>query len=675
MFYQTVLCSLVPTKEDIEQLLVYIQTQNSIKHTIYKWKYLIDIYCGRDAISTDLYKLALPYAQTNQLLIFLDSKKQPITFEWEIKSKRRSLRRKLDEKLRFQKIRNDLYPHQIDLEKGNAKFCNYPAKILLYKYSNTPNDLEGVDKVNHIFNKTLTNSAIKGFEASLHHSVPTIFELIQNQYPIEPVLVAGIYCRLLRGELLNDLSDSVILACSFILDHDNYLGFKFREDEEPKLCEAIRDEIISRGLKKTVINEMFIPQFKTDAARIEGLHWVYGEDADELSIDTIVDLLNTYPKMHNETKDRFIDTLINNDELTRVNNLIISNVEAIINIDENIEINSRWLSLLSIIDNKSFIHYLICAQYTKSIFWQLKETYHESRLTKNPKMSLTLMSWIAYRFSYPFPKTDMPTGVFSGNQHPYDASNFITFCLTEVSNVTTFDAQAELRKLKNCVHSSYTVFITNLLAEQSNNIRDANYQAPMITDLLNIFQNKAPLECKDLKALILELLAEIQSKVKSSELDSYKMFYEDGKNKNPRKPHGENYCRDRLADLLKPYVEPYQFRLDTEKDMPDDKRADLVCNSSKMQLPIEVKGQWHDDLWTAMNDQLGDLYLKEYQSKGQGVYLIFYFGENTTKNPKRNDEYKPQSALQLQECLTACVEEKYKEGIDVFVMDLSIEAT
>ena len=675
LFYQTVLCSLVPTKEDIEQLLVYIQTQNSIKHTTYKWKYLIDIYCGRNAISADLYKLALPYAQTNQLLIFLDSKKQPITFEWEIKSKRRSLRRKLDEKLRFQKIRNDLYPYQVDLEKGNAKFCNYPAKILLYKYSNTPNDLEGVDKVNHIFNKTLTNSAIKGFEASLHHSVPTIFELIQNQYPIEPVLVAGIYCRLLRGELLNDLSDSVILACSFILDHDNYLGFKFREDEEPKLCEAIRDEIISRGLKKTVINEMFIPQFKTDGVRIEGLHWVYGEDVDELSIDTIVDLLNTYPKMHSETKDRFIDTLFNNDELVRISDLIITNSESI-NIDDgNIEKSSRWLSLLSIIDEKSFVYYLRCSQYPKSVFWQLKETYQETRLTKNPKMSIRLMSWIAYRFSYPFPNTNRPTGVSSGSRNSWQASEFITFCLSETSNITTLEAQIELKKLKDCVHSSYTTFITNLLAEQANNIRDANYQAPMLADLLNIFQNKAPKNCKDLKSLILGLLDEIQKKVKSSELDTYKMFYEDGESKEPQKPHGENYCRDRLTDLLKPYIETYQFRLDTEKDMSDDKRADLVCNSSEMQLPIEVKGQWHPNLWTAMNDQLGDLYLKHHESQGQGIYLIFYFGKNTTKNPKRNDEYKPQNALQLQECLTACIEEKYKEDIDVFVMDLSIEAT
>jgi len=290
-------------------------------------------------------------------------------------------------------------------------------------------------------------------------------------------------------------------------------------------------------------------------------------------------------------------------------------------------------------------------------------------------MSITLLSWIAYRFSYSFPKTDMPTGGFSGSRHPYDASNFITFCLTEVSNITTFEAQAELRKLKNCVHSSYTVFITNLLAEQSNNIRDAHYQAPRLADLLNTFQNKAPENGKDLRSLILELLDEIQSKVKSSELDSYKMFYEDGKNKNPRKPHGENYCRDRLADLLKPYVEPYQFRLDTEKDMPDDKRADLVCNSSKMQLPIEVKGQWHDDLWTAMNDQLGDLYLKEYQSQGQGIYLIFYFGENLVKRPKRNGKYKPQNAQELKESLTACIKEKYKEGINVFVMDLSIGET
>ncbi|MCH1783113.1 NACHT domain-containing protein [Psychrobacter glaciei] len=675
LLHHTVLHSVVPNKENIRQLLAYLQLKNVTELTVYRWKYLIDIYCGRDAISDELYKLALPYAQSNQLLKYLDSKKKPIIFEWDIKRKRRSLRRELDEKLRFQRIRNDLYPHQVDLENGDAKFCNYPAKILLYKYSNTPDDLEGVDKVNHIFKENLTNSAIKGFEASLHYSVPNISELIQNQYPIEPVLIAGIYCRLLRGDSLSDLSDDVILACSFILDHDNSLGFKFHGDEEPKLCETIRDEIISRSLKNTVINEMFIPQFQTDCTRIRGLHWVYGEDVDELSIDTIVNLLNTYPKMHSETKNRFIDTLINNDALTRIDDLIIANVKAIPNIDENIETNSRWLSLLSIVDNKKFPHYLRCAQYPKSIFWQLKETYHESRLTKNFKMSLTLMSWIAYRFSYSFSKTDMPTGGFSGNRHPYDASNFITFCLSEISNITTFEAQVELRKLKNCVHSSYTVFITNLLAEQANNIRDANYQAPMLDDLLNIFQNKAPLKCKELKTLILELLDEIQKKVKSSELDTYKMFYEDGENKNPQKPHGENYCRDRLADLLKPYIEPYQFRLDTEKDMSDDKRADLVCNSSEMQLPIEVKGQWHPDLWTAMNDQLGDLYLKEYQSQGQGIYLIFYFGENVTKKPKGNSNYKPQNALELKRTLTVCIKEKYKEGIDVFVMDLSLEDT
>lgn len=675
LFSQTSLSSLMPSHEDIEKLLLYIQSKNVTEHNINIWKHLINLYCGRDVISDDLYRLALSYARKNRLLEYLNSKKNPIIFDWEIKDRRRSLRRKLDEKLRFQKFRNDLYPHQTELEAGKAKFCNFPATILLYKYSDIPDDLEDIDKIKYIFKNSLTESAIKGFEASLHSLVPTISELIQNQYPIGPVLIAGIYCRLLRNESLSDLYDDVMLACSFILDYDSYLGFIFHEDRKPKLCETIKNEILSRGLKQTIINEMFIPQFQTDGALIQGIHWVYGKDVDQLSIDTIVYLLNTYPKMHSETKNRFIDALINNDALTRIDDLIIASVEAITNIDEDLETNSRWLSLLSIIDVKSFLHYLRCAQYPQSIFWQLKETYHESRLTKNLKMSLTLMSWIAYRFGYLFPNTGMPTGGFSGSRHPYDASNFITFCLTEVSNITTFEAQTELRKLKNCVHSSYTVFITNLLAEQANNIRDAHYQAPKLTDLFNTFQNKAPENCKDLKILVLELLEEIQSKVKASELDSYKMFYEDGKNKNPNKPHGENYCRDRLADLLKPYIEPYQFRLDTEKDMPDDKRADLVCNNSEMQLPIEVKRQWHNDLWTAMNDQLGDLYLKEYQSQGQGVYLIFYFGETLTKKPKSNNVYKPQNAMQLQEYLTVCIEEKYKQGIDVFVIDLSIGKT
>jgi len=675
LFYQTILYCLIPTKEDIKKLLAYVQKRNVTEDNITKWKHLLSLYCGRDAISDNTYQLALPYAQRNRLLDYLNDKKQAIVFDWEIKDKRRSRHKKLKKRLRLKEIRNSLYPHQAALEQGEAKFCNYPARILLYKDYDIPEDLLGVEKVKYIFRDSLSNSAIKGFEASLHNPVPTIFKLSQNYYPINPVLIAGIYCRLLRNESLSDLSNDVILACSVILDYDSYLDFRFHDDESPKFCEAIRDEVVKRGLKKTIIDEIFIPQFQTDGALIKGLYWVYGKDVDQLSIDTIVYLLNTYSKIHPEAKRQFVDTLINNDELTNISELIAANVKATFNDDEYTEESSRWLSLLSIINEKKFLYFLPCTQYPKSIFWQLKETYHESRLTKNPNMSLTLMSWIAYRFSYPFPNTSMPTGGFYGNRHPYDASNFITFCLTEISNITTFETQAELKKLKNCVHSSYTIFITNLLAEQANNIRDANYQAPRLADLLNTFQNKAPENCKDLKSLLLELLDETQKKIKSSELDSYKMFYEDGKNKRPNTPHGENYCRDRLTDLLKPYIEPYQFRLDTEKDMPDDKRADLVCNSSEMQLPIEVKGQWHPDLWTAMNDQLGDLYLKEYQSQGQGIYLVFYFGENSTKKPKINGKYKPQNALELQEHLTASIDEKYKEGIDVFVMDLSIEAT
>ena len=677
LFNQTVLYALVPTKEDVEKLLIYIQKQNVTEDNISKWKHLLSLYCGRGIISDEIYRLALPFAQHNKLLDYLNNKKKFYLSDCEIKDKRSGRRRRIDKRLKYKKIRNNLLPYRNKLERGDAKFCNHPAYILLYSDYDIPQDIQAVEQVKYVFGDSLTDSILKGFEASLHNSVPTISELTtQKRYHIEPVLIAGIYCRLLRNETLSDLSDNTILTCAVILDYDRYLGFTFYDNESPKLCETIRDEIVTRRLKKTIIDEMFIPQFQNDGAIIKGLYWVHGKNVDKLSIETIADLLNTYPRIHSEARNQFIDTLINNDELIKISDLIIEKAQLIDeNNDDHIEEYSRWLSLLSMIDEKSFLNYLRCAQYPKSVFWQLKETYHETRLTKNLRMSITLMSWIAYRFSYLFPKTDMPTGVFSGSRHPYDASNFITFCLLEISNITTLEAQAKLKKLKNCVHSSYTIFITNLLTEQANNIRDANYQAPMLADLLNVFQNKTPENCRDLKTLILELLDEVQKKIKSSELDSYKMFYEDGKSKNPKIPHGENYCRDRLADLLKPYIEPYQFRLDTEKDMPDDKRADLVCNSSEMQLPIEVKGQWHDDLWTAMNDQLGDLYIKEYQSQGQGIYLIFYFGENTTKKPKKNDEYKPQNSLQLQEFLTACIEDKYKEGIDVFVMDLSIEAT
>ena len=553
--------------------------------------------------------------------------------------------------------------HISQLEAGSLQYCVTVAEVLLDDHRDIPKELKPLDKLEYYLGETLKESAIKGLKSSLGNSYPTANDIVdlhilQNKiYRSEVVLMAGIYCRLIEEETLDDLADGVILSASMIYDLYYYIHFNLDVD----IGRAIKTQIIARGLKNDLINIMIKPQFKAKSEVIHGWHWLDSSD-DDFTIKTVIALITDYKYENNHNLYKLISILASNKALS---NLELLTKEKLANpkfTNLNEFKQSIWLALYSYFHPQKFLK--LVKSYVAleaGIISQIEHLYK----AMNVKPSLAISAWIVEEYSSLFPIAD----------DPFDKSEFIKKCLLAISSNTSFEAQQILIELKNKSDTSYTVFITNLIAEQANNIRDTNYKAPMLTDLLNIFQNKSPANCKDLKALILELLDEIQSKVKSSELDTYKMFYEDGKSKSPKKPHGENYCRDRLADLLKPYVEPYQFRLDTEKDMPDDKRADLVCNSSEIQLPIEVKGQWHNDLWTAMNDQLGDLYLKEYQSQGQGIYLIFYFGENTTKNPKGNDEYKPQNALQLQECLTACIKEKYKQGIDVFVMDLSVEVT
>lgn len=80
-----------------------------------------------------------------------------------------------------------------------------------------------------------------------------------------------------------------------------------------------------------------------------------------------------------------------------------------------------------------------------------------------------------------------------------------------------------------------------------------------------------------------------------------------------------------------------------------------------------------------MNDQLGDLYLKEHQSQGQGIYLLFWFGQNVAANRTLNTtafnktgiSEKPNSAKELKSFLDDRIEDKYKDGIEIYVMDIS----
>jgi hypothetical protein len=87
-----------------------------------------------------------------------------------------------------------------------------------------------------------------------------------------------------------------------------------------------------------------------------------------------------------------------------------------------------------------------------------------------------------------------------------------------------------------------------------------------------------------------------------------------------------------------------------------------------LQFPIEIKRDSHKDLWKAIKQQLIAKYSRELTSDGYGIYLVFWFGQNTMP-PAGDGGTKPKTPLELQHRLAATVPQEFGGKIAVLVID------
>jgi hypothetical protein len=105
--------------------------------------------------------------------------------------------------------------------------------------------------------------------------------------------------------------------------------------------------------------------------------------------------------------------------------------------------------------------------------------------------------------------------------------------------------------------------------------------------------------------------------------------------------------------------------------MPDSNRCDFLNTSAAMDLPVEVKGQWHREVWTAALDQLQN-YTREYRAEGRGIYLVLWFGDIPSKNPPGIEgESPPQTAQEFEVLLRKQLDGKLSDLTRLFVLDVS----
>ena len=202
--------------------------------------------------------------------------------------------------------------------------------------------------------------------------------------------------------------------------------------------------------------------------------------------------------------------------------------------------------------------------------------------------------------------------------------------------------------------------------------RNAQYNHPTLEQVCETLSGRAPASAADLAALAVDLLQRIGERIRTSNDNKWRLFWNEGAYSTPTEPKLENSCRYALLNLLRPEL-PQSVTAQPEAQHANQARADIEVSSDGFHVPIEVKRNSDRRLWIAMREQLIAKYTLARETNGYGIYLVFWFG--TDQQRRRSDGACPKSPEEL----TALLEEALGEGearkVSVLVIDVCPPST
>ena len=226
-------------------------------------------------------------------------------------------------------------------------------------------------------------------------------------------------------------------------------------------------------------------------------------------------------------------------------------------------------------------------------------------------------------------------------------------------------------------------YLENARHQQVLRRRERSFRFLSPSSVAKVLANGGPTSRADLAALVLDHLDQIAYEIQNENHDGYRSFW-NVENKTPVSHREENLCRDELLKLLRARLNRLRITCEPEADYVHDKRADIqISYRNEFKLPIEVKGYWHEDLWTALHTQLIAQYTAAPLAGGFGIYLILWFGregsvplgkggEKLAQLCMRNESRKkPASPEELQQRLEAQLDATERGRVFVRVIDVS----
>lgn len=240
-------------------------------------------------------------------------------------------------------------------------------------------------------------------------------------------------------------------------------------------------------------------------------------------------------------------------------------------------------------------------------------------------------------------------------------------CLAESSDMAAGRTLDTL--LADPALSSWHLTVAEGLYNQRVIRRDAGYRHPHIEEIISTLHDGLPSNAGDLAALVTDRLRKIAYEIRTSNTNDWRQYWNVNRYGRPCTPKPENSCRDALLSDLRQRLPP-EVSAEPEGRYANDRRADIRVACRDIQVPVEIKRNQHQALWSAVRNQLIAAYVSTSAPDGYGIYLVFWFGTEFTQTPSFGD--RPDSPDKLQERLEAGLSHDQRRKISVCVVDVSV---
>jgi hypothetical protein len=392
---------------------------------------------------------------------------------------------------------------------------------------------------------------------------------------------------------------------------------------------------------------------------------------------TALNLLTEFPNAPYGSLKRLIQSVMSDCDLSLFASLARDVISKGLDRDEALVL---WLAAGYLVAPSEFILYCE-AQDEKglvALVWALREVSGYTRRSKSQTSKLNnqqleqILRWVVERF----PRKSHPEGGWSGDENPWDATDFALRLIALLSAEPSIDATLSLQRLAlEPTASSYLDDIKHAMAQQQVRMIDAQYRQPTVQQVVKTLSNGNPCSIGDLHALMLQHLEDMKPIISASNVDLFKPFWNEDKYGRVEKPKNEESCRDHLIYLLRTKTSAQNIAIEPEVHMAVDKRADIGALVPGMKLVVELKRDYHSEVWVAIEEQLKRLYTRDPEAFGYGIYVVLWFGvKRTSKIPAPPKPYKrPDSPREMQEILQAQIPEGERHKIGVVVLDVSGE--